>query len=395
MKLLTIRNYPEKYGAEGHVLRVAVGLARQDWDVHAAFPRSDGMQAMIETCRKNNVHHHEFGDAGSTSQSVIASRMNVLRSTLRLVREINPDVVQVTLGWPNEAVPYAVASALLNVPLLAVFQYAPEVVALKLPVLNLCHWARRRRQTWAAVSSQNLDALSKTFKSKPGEIKILYNGADTDSPLAGISASERDGIRKSVRSELGLPENTQILLTTGRLSKQKGYFELVEALPKILARHTDVRFLWAGTGEEELRLKQHVEKAGMRNYVTFLGYRSDVSRLLVASDLFIFPTLAEGGCSSSIREAMVHSLPIVSTLVGGIPEVIDNRHHGLLVRPGDPDKLVEAVHWALEHPGEMRDMAAKAKARIQDFSADRMIAEYAAVFLAIAASAHSTQSQLA
>jgi len=395
MKLLTIRNYPEKYGAEGHVLRVAVGLARQDWEVHAAFPRSEGMQAMIETCRQNNVHHHEFGDAGSTSQSVIAGRMNVLRSTLRLVRETTPDVVQVTLGWPNEVVPYAAACALLNVPLLAVFQYAPEAVTLKLPVLGLCHWARRRGQAWAAVSSQNLEALCKTFQSKAGEIKILYNGADTDSPLACVSASERGDIRKSVRSELGLPENTQILLTTGRLSRQKGYFELVEALPKILAHNMDVRFLWAGTGEEEKRLKQAVEKAGMRNYVTFLGYRSDVARLLVASDLFVFPTLAEGGCSSSIREAMVHSLPIVSTLVGGIPEVIDNQHHGLLVRPGDPEKLAQAVHWALEHPGEMRDMAVRAKVRIQDFSADRMVAEYAAAFFGMVQSDRQMQRKLA
>jgi len=384
MKLLTIRNNPEKYGSEGHVLRVAVGLAKRNWEVHAAFPHTPGMRDMVDACRSHNVCLHQFGELQSASKVVLDSPLKRLIATWRLVYKVKPDVVQITLGWPTEALSYVVACALMHVPLVLVFQLAPEVVPLPLYRKAVYHWARRRRQSWFAVSAQNLEMLRQTFGVESDDVRILYNGADTDSPLASASDAEIASIRRSVREELNLPPESRILLTTGRLSRQKGYYELLEAIPSILAggraRHSHLKFLWAGTGEEMDALKDLVNKAGLQNDVLFLGYRSDIPRLLTASDLFIFPTRAEGGCSSSIREAMVHSTPIVSTFAGGIPEVIETGRQGLLVRHSEPGVFAEAVHWALDHPKEMLQMAAAAKVRIQDFSTDRMITDYAAAF---------------
>ena len=103
-----------------------------------------------------------------------------------------------------------------------------------------------------------------------------------------------------------------------------------------------------------------------------LGHRSDLPRLLQAADLFLFPTRFEGH-PFALLEAMAYGLPIITTDVSSIPEVIEHQIHGLLYRAGDEDGLVHAVRWAVQHPDKMQAMAQQAHQRVQQFSEATMI----------------------
>ena len=231
---------------------------------------------------------------------------------LRLLKVVRPDVVQITAGWPTQQVwPAGWACALCNVPLLAVFQLASEKVSLPWLHLKLLTWGRGRRQRWMAVSRQNLLALQETFGTGPDELGVLYNGIEVGPGMDVPNEIETKGLRQEVRAELGIPLDARMLLTTARLDEQKGHVDLLQIVPRIIDEFPDVVFVWAGDGDKRQALEKQVQQQNLERHVRFLGYRADIHRLLRASDLFVFPSRFEGGCSAAIREAMVHTLPLM------------------------------------------------------------------------------------
>ena len=123
--------------------------------------------------------------------------------------------------------------------------------------------------------------------------------------------------------------------------------------------------MWAGAGEEQTRLASRIREMGLGDNVRMLGPRDDVDRLLAAADLFLFPSLFEG-FGFALAEAMAAEVPVLTVNSGVMCELVHDMEHGLLFAPGDPLDLAEHVHWALEHPDEMRRMAAAARRRVAD-----------------------------
>jgi glycosyltransferase involved in cell wall biosynthesis len=152
--------------------------------------------------------------------------------------------------------------------------------------------------------------------------------------------SETKALRQEVRAELDIPFDARMLLTTARLEEQKGHIDLLQIVPRIIDEFPSTIFVWAGDGDERHVLQKEVQKQSLQRHVRLLGYRADVSRLLRASDLFIFPSRFEGGCSAAIREAMVHALPIVCSDAGGITEIVNNGTHALVFPVRDIEGMV-------------------------------------------------------
>ena len=229
------------------MLRVAFGLLLHGIEVHAAFPRAEGTASMAADCAAARVPCRPFDCDART----VASRCRQVR---RLLEEVRPDVVQITAGWPTQAIEPALGCALESVPMLAVFQLAPEPVALPQYCLKRLDWARSRRQRWMAVSQQNLLHLQKTFATRKEEIGVLPNGIDIRP--GHREGPQREVLRRDVRSELGVPDDARLVLTTGRLDQQKGHSDLLKIVPEVIHRFPEVRFVWAGDGTERQRLDQ-------------------------------------------------------------------------------------------------------------------------------------------
>ena len=149
--------------------------------------------------------------------------------------------------------------------------------------------------------------------------------------------------RDQVRSELGIEPNTCVIGTVARLVPPKRLDYLLETAHLVREKKRQVHFLIIGDGPLRQKLEAQAEQLDLlTEHVQFLGSRHDIPDLLSALDIFVLSSEREG-LPVSMLEAMAASLPIATTAVGGIPEVIQNGDNGLLVPPHEPDSLARAI----------------------------------------------------
>lgn len=168
-------------------------------------------------------------------------------------------------------------------------------------------------------------------------------------------------------------EDSQIVGTISRLVPLKGLVHLIRAIRLLRPACPNVRLEIAGSGPEEGRLKEEVQHLGLGNCVSFLGWQSNPAPLLARWDVFALPSLEEA-FGIALVEAMADGLPVVSTNVGGIPEIVEHGRTGLLGPPGDSVLLAEHLKKLLTDPGERRRMGQAGYARARErFSRESMV----------------------
>ncbi|MGD1950418.1 MAG: glycosyltransferase family 4 protein [Leptolyngbyaceae cyanobacterium] len=380
-KLLMIFPSTLRGGVEEYNLTVSRGAVRHGWNVHAAFPNVEGTASLIQDFIDSGINYHPLAIAeDKTWLPGSARHLPRFLRTLRLLASLKPDVVQITLPAPDCCFASILACAVLNIPTVVRFGLIPPIES---PIntwrVKTYSWVRTRQQRWIVISQNNCRLLSKRFQIPEDEITCIYNGAKPAKDLSA-TVSQKIKARQQLLSELNVPDNTKLLLTVGRLDFQKGYDDVIPAVPHIVREFPNVRFVWVGDGDLRADLEARLRKYQVADKVFLLGYRSDVPDLLQAADLFVFPTHFEGGQSFAIAEAMAAGLPIVTSDASGIPEVIHHTRHGIVFLTGDSCDLLESVRWALTHPDEMTVMAEDARVHAQDFTEDDMIQNYVDVW---------------
>jgi glycosyltransferase involved in cell wall biosynthesis len=186
------------------------------------------------------------------------------------------------------------------------------------------------------VSVAARDALPRGLRSRA---RVVVHGIDRT--RFTTPPERRDALRHDVRAELGVGDEL-VALTVANLRSEKGYDVLLEAARLSVAAGVPVRFVSVGRGPLEAELAAQAQASGLGGHFVFLGTRTDTARLMAGADLFVLPSHQEG-LPVALMEAMSAGLPIVATIVGGVPDVITDNVEGLLVPPGRPDLLADAV----------------------------------------------------
>jgi glycosyltransferase involved in cell wall biosynthesis len=204
-----------------------------------------------------------------------------------------------------------------------------------------------RGQKLVTVSQAAQDALPPTLRSRS---RMVVHGVDlsrSDSLVA-----RRADIRASVRAELGIGEDEILFVTVANLRREKGYDVLLDAARTLADRGLPIRIAAAGKGPMETALTARHHHLGLGEQFRFLGQRDDVLRLLAGADAFVLASRQEG-LPVVLMEATSVGLPMVATDIGGVPQVLTDGVEGLIVPPGDPDALADAMErMALD--GELR-----------------------------------------
>jgi len=199
-----------------------------------------------------------------------------------------------------------------------------------------------------------------------------------------LSARER----AETRHELGVPDGAPLLLSAGRLVPQKAISDLLQAFAKLrdLQPAPDLRI--AGRGRLEASLAREIEQLGLGGRARLLGLRSDVPRLLAASDLYVSSSHWEG-LPISILEAMAAGLPVVATHVGDAPRAI-GVDSGVLVAPRDPAALARAIADLLADPVRLRGLGIAGRARVRaEFGAEAWAERHQALYAEVVERRHS------
>ena len=195
-------------------------------------------------------------------------------------------------------------------------------------------------------------------------VKVIHNGVEkADEKVEGFDY--RTLLPKGV-------ENPLIVLSTGRLTEQKGFKYLIIGAVDIIKANKNIHFFIAGKGKCEAELKALVKQLGLSSNIHFTGFRSDVSALLKGADLFILPSLYEG-MPNSVMEAMAYGLPVISTGVNGVRELMIDKKHGLIIPSADSEAIKSALNELTTH-SNLSTMGFEGKKHVQaNFSIAKMI----------------------
>ena len=215
------------------------------------------------------------------------------------------------------------------------------------------------------VSGDLRDWLRSTVGIDAAKIALIANGVDTSQYRPAPQAPAE-----------------YVVGTVGRLQDVKNQALLIDAFGAVRARlpHQPMRLVIVGDGPLRTALQQRVHDAGLAGAVTLTGARSDIADQMRAMSVFALSSLAEG-TPVTLLEAMACGLPVVSTAVGGIPELVQENATGLLVASGDCAAMTDALAVYALDPALARHHGGAGRARIeQGYSVGAMVQAYAALY---------------
>jgi glycosyltransferase involved in cell wall biosynthesis len=236
-------------------------------------------------------------------------------------------------------------------------------------------WLLRRFDRIIAVA----ESAGRNLRGRRGIVpRLVPNGLDRRTLV------ERS--RREVSSDrAGFDTSTSTILSAGRLVRQKGFDDLLEAFSLVSRRRPEVRLAVAGDGPEAPALQARARQLGVGEIVNWLGDRRDLPSLIARSRGFVLASRDEGA-PYVLLEAMALGTPVIASAVGGVFDLLDGGAAGRLVPARSVGDLAAALVELLDRPEEARDRARRAAELVETrFSAARMAAETAEIYREVVA----------
>ena len=223
-----------------------------------------------------------------------------------------------------------------------------------------------------AVSGQIADDLRTRLPGIAHKLAVIINGIDTER----FKPVRDHELHRATRLRFGLPLDSPLVGSVGRLEPVKNYPLLIRAFDTLVKHGSNAHLLLVGSGSEQAALQQLTDALGLSGRVVFAGMQYCLEELYPALDLFVLPSLSEG-TSISLLEAQSCGIPAVATAVGGTPRVIRHGENGLLCPSNDRAGLTQLLARLLQNGQERQVMGAQGRTRmLEEFSLERMTAHY-------------------
>jgi glycosyltransferase involved in cell wall biosynthesis len=177
-----------------------------------------------------------------------------------------------------------------------------------------------------------------------------------------------------------------VIGAVARLVPVKGLHHLIDAAPIVLRHCPRARFLLVGEGEMRTALEARARARGLQAHILFAGYREDVASVIAGTDLVVLPSINEG-MGRVLVMAMALGKPIVASRVGGVAELLGEGEAGILVPPGDPAALAEAITTLLRDTQRARALGDAGRRRAPRYSAEAMLEALAKLYHEVMADA--------
>ena len=198
------------------------------------------------------------------------------------------------------------------------------------------------------------------------KLTIIHNGIDIEK----ISFLSQEKAQKKLIGKV----SPFVIGTIAEYTKNKGLVYLLKAIKNIKDQEIDIILIGSGENPEKEELQKFIKKHNLKN-INLIEFIDNAASYLKAFDIFILPSLKEG-LPYTILEAMAAEIPIITTDVGGIPEIIKNDINGILIKPKNHKLIKEKILYLINNPEISKDLSQKSKNKIaKKFSLERMIQE--------------------
>jgi len=193
--------------------------------------------------------------------------------------------------------------------------------------------------------------------------RIIANAID----LAQFAQpADRAGVRRNLRTEFGLKPDARIVIVVGRIMRRKGLDIFIQAMAQVVQQQPQAHGLIVGDDDSvesglTEKLQALSQQLGIVDHIHFSGHRTDVPRLLLASDLLCFVPTQPEPFGRTLIEGMAAGLPVIGARSGAIPDIVSENETGLLVPPSDADAQADAIIQLLAHPGKSQAMGTAGK----------------------------------
>jgi glycosyltransferase involved in cell wall biosynthesis len=310
------------------------------------WSRADGVETTVATFLRKEDTNSFTEKLKNLSIPVLALPeegpydLSIIQKLIRLVREVKPDLIQT----------HAVKSHFLtrlsglprSIPWIA-FHHGYTSTTWRTKLYNeLDRWSLKAASQVVTVSRDSVEQL--TLKGiKAEKIRTIHNAVSATYNTG--DATEVDALRES----LGIPVGQKVILSVGRLSKEKDQVGLVEAMRE-LRGPSPPYLLIVGGGPEHKTILRRARELGLTNRVILTGQQDQVGPFYALADMVVISSRSEGS-PNVLLEALAAGVPLVATSVGGIPEMVKDGEHALLVQHGNTRQMAEAIDKLLGTKG--------------------------------------------
>jgi glycosyltransferase involved in cell wall biosynthesis len=210
---------------------------------------------------------------------------------------------------------------------------------------------------YVAVSNFTREEMVKRHRVPRAQTEVI--------PAAYIPRDDRSAT--DLRHGLGVPSSAMLIGTIATLRPVKALDVLVRAHAIVLEQHPDAHLVLTGRGPSRTDLERQVEALGTSDRVHFLGHREEIGSILQALDVGVLSSDSEG-TPLFVMECMAYGVPVVSTDVGGLRDLVEPDATGVLVPPQDPPRLAAAIAELLQDSDQAKRLAAASAARLPELT---------------------------
>lgn len=212
------------------------------------------------------------------------------------------------------------------------------------------------------ISDTVADTIAQTHHLPRTTVPVVYNGVDC----------KRYAISK-------VHSDTFNFVTVGTIYEVKNFPFLVDCFAELHKRHPETRLTIVGNGSQRARLMQQITELGLEDAITITGTVGNVEDYLAAADVYVASSIFEG-LPLSILEAMAAGLPVISTNVGGVPDVVRHEENGLLIPSGDKEAYIAALTELTENGEKRATFAARSKELSTNYDEELTIHGYESLY---------------
>jgi glycosyltransferase involved in cell wall biosynthesis len=336
-----------------------------------------GVQVLSLPGSSRSVMEPVLEDAGVPVSYLSIRRLADPRALPRIVRAIRAseaDVVHAHLEYAAALVPPA--ARLAKRPAVSTFHHVAVPLSRKEAVKErLAVSVANRGAGVVFVSRASFDSFATVYGGPLPNWRVVENGVDL-----GRFSDAPD----TMPPELGIAPGAPVVTIVGALRWRKGHHVALASWPEVIRHFPDARLLIVGDGPQASALREQAGSLGIAGSVVFAGMRTDVARLMRASQLLALPSQHEA-LPTTLMEAAACGRPVIASNVDGIPEVVADGETGLLVPWDGQESFAEAVIALLADEPRRREMGLKARALAEErFDARRWAERLYEVYAGVA-----------